>query len=193
MIRLNIALLIFGIMLALVLMLTPLAGALTNCAVSDLTMDAQETQFVVLLNGYRASRGLAPLTMAPSLNRSATWMATDEIAHNYFSHTDSLGRDPFVRMQQCGYPQAGGENLAEGNLPTAAAVLTAWQSSPGHNAAMLQPGFTQMGIAHAGIQWALDFGFGNEGVVTPWPTIVPTPTPTVIRPRIYIPGIAREP
>lgn len=140
------------------------ASAIGPCIVSDLTVDAQESQFMTLLNQYRASRGLRALSMAPSLNRSATWMATDEVAHHYFSHTDSLGRDPFTRMRDCGYTAAGGENLAQGYLPTAAAVLAAWQSSPGHNAAMLQPGFTQMGIAHVGQHWALDFGYGNEGI-----------------------------
>lgn len=183
MIRVTVAFLILGVMLLIAMMMTPVK-ALTNCAVADSSLDANEAQFVVLLNGYRTSHGLAPLTVAPSLNRSATWMAQDEQAKGYFSHTDSLGRDPFTRINQCGYPWAGGENLAMGNLPSAQAVLMAWQSSPGHNAAMLQPGFTQMGIAHVGIHWALDFGFGNEGV---------TPAPTVVIHRVRVAQISREP
>jgi uncharacterized protein YkwD len=187
MIRLNVALLVFGLVLLVAMMVTKAEGAGT-CAVSDVTMDAQETLFVSLLNQYRATRALPVLSVAPALNQSASWMVVDETVHGYFSHTDSLGRDPFTRMHDCGYPQAGGENLAQGNLPGAQAVLSAWQSSPGHNAALLQPGFTQLGIAHYGSQWALDFGFG----ASPWPTVVPTPTPFVVRPHIFIPAIGRD-
>lgn len=158
-------------------------SAVGSCVVSDLTVDAQESQFMTLLNQYRAGRGLRPLSMAPSLNRSATWMATDEVAHGYFSHTDSIGRDPFTRMRDCGYTAPGGENLARGYLPTAAAVLAAWQSSPGHNAAMLQPGFTQMGIAHVGQHWALTFGYGNEGV---------GPVPVKERWSLTVPMVAHD-
>lgn len=159
---------VFGTTLLIAAMTTP-TQALTNCTVSDLTIDSQESQFVVLLNQYRAQSGLSAVSVAPSLNRAATWVAQDQTTHAYFSHTDSLGRDPFTRMHDCGYPQAGGENLAYGNLP-------------GHNAAMLQPGFTQIGIARVGIYWALDFGFGDEEY---------TPTPVIW--RVHLGPIMREP
>jgi uncharacterized protein YkwD len=66
-------------------------------------LDGEEASFLTLINNYRAQNGLAPLTLSDQLNVVARWMANDMAANNYFSHTDSLGRDPFVRMDQLGY------------------------------------------------------------------------------------------
>ncbi|MGH2631779.1 MAG: CAP domain-containing protein, partial [Tepidiformaceae bacterium] len=72
------------------------AHALTNCTISDsaVALDSQETAFLGLINSYRASNGLAALTLSTNLDRSSAWMANDLGAHNYFAHNDSLGRDP---------------------------------------------------------------------------------------------------
>jgi hypothetical protein len=50
-----------------------------------------------------------------SLENSSQWMSNDTASKNHFSHTDSLGRDPFQRMAAfgCTYTPAG-ENLAAG-------------------------------------------------------------------------------
>ena len=149
------------------------AHALTNCTISDsaVALDSQETAFLGLINSYRASNGVAALTLSTNLDRASAWMANDLGAKNYFSHTDSLGRDPSTRAQNCGYPSGAGENIAAGTAwDTAQAVFAGWKASPGHNANMLNATYKQIGIARAytasstyGWYWVTDFGLVNDG------------------------------
>src|SRR5437764_11004248 len=62
------------------------------------TLDAEQSAFVILINNYRAQNGAGPLQVSVTLQQSSQWMSGDMAAKNYFSHTDSLGRDPFTRM-----------------------------------------------------------------------------------------------
>lgn len=129
-------------------------------------LDVEEQNFLTLINQYRQSKGLAPLRLNQNLINASKWMSQDMGAKNYFSHTDSLGRDPFVRMAAFGYNfnTYKGENIAAG-YSTAASVMTGWQNSPGHNQNMLNPNYTVIGIGRAyvagstyGWYWTTDFG-----------------------------------
>jgi uncharacterized protein YkwD len=184
----GLALLAWGLLLS---SQTP-AAALTNCTVPDMTLDAQETQFVTLLNQYRAQNGLQQLTVSTNLVRTATWMVNDMAANNIFSHTDSLGRAPAVRAVDCGYPIGAGENIAGGSgWDTAQEAMDAWKGSPGHNNNMLNNAWMQVGIARTysasatyGWYWATTFGStddGTSGGGAPAPTNTPTSTPTATR------------
>jgi|FLYL01.1.fsa_nt_gi uncharacterized protein YkwD len=86
---------------------TPQAGA-------DPAIDSEEQLFLDLLNSYRAQNGRVALQLDAKLNNAADWMSNDMGVNRYFSHTDSLGRDPFVRMCDFGYCYNTwkGENLA---------------------------------------------------------------------------------
>ncbi len=77
-------------------------------------------------------------------------MSQDMGANNYFSHTDSQGRDPFARMAAFGYNYNTwkGENLAAGT-ESAQAAFDMWRNSSGHNANMLNGNFTVIGIGRA--------------------------------------------
>lgn len=167
------------------------AGAITNCSVSHDALDSEEQAFLGMINSYRASNGLGALTISTNLNRGAAWMAQDLADNNYFSHTDSLGRSPYARAIDCGYPSGAGENLAAGtSWNSASAAMSAWQASPGHNANMLGQYYQQIGIARyykAGSQytwyWATTFGSTNDGTGgggagNPTATNTPTRTPT---------------
>jgi len=164
------------------------AAAITNCTVSHDANDSEELAFLGLINNYRQQNGLGALTISTNLNRGAAWMAEDLATNNYFSHTDSLGRSPYSRAIDCGYPSGAGENLAAGGAwSTAQAAFTAWQNSPGHNANMLGQYYQQIGIARyygAGSQygwyWATTFGATNDGTGGggAGPTNTPTATPT---------------
>lgn len=172
------------------------AGALTNCSVSDLGIDAEEQAFLGLINQYRAQNGLGALTISTNLTRSATWHAVDMGANNYFSHTDSLGRSSSARAQDCGYPTGAGQNIAAGtNWQSAQSVFTAWKNSSGHNANMLQASYRQIGISRAykagstyGWYWVTDFGTTNDGTsggggggtTNPTPTQPPVSGPAAI-------------
>ena len=147
------------------------AEALTNCAVADSSIDAEEMAFLTLVNNYRAQNGRAALTLSTNLNRASHWLASDMATGRYFSHTDSLGRLPSQRAQDCGYPQGAGENIAAGAVwDTASEAFTAWRNSSGHNANMLHTSYQQIGIARVytagspyGWYWVTDFGMTNDG------------------------------
>ena len=165
------------------------ASALTNCTVSDMTVDSEEARFLTLINNYRAQNGRAALQMSTNLNRAATWMVVDLATNNYFSHTDSSGRSPSTRAQDCGYPGGVGENLAAGTVrDTAQEAFDAWKASSGHNANMLNTSYRMIGIARYyragspyGWYWATDFGLVNDGTsggTGGTATATPTRTPT---------------
>jgi uncharacterized protein YkwD len=165
------------------------ADALTNCTVSDYSLDGEEQAFLGLINAYRQQNGLGTLTISTNLNRDASWMVIDLATNNYFSHTDSLGRSAYQRGIDCGYPQGAGENLAAGGAwSSAQAAFDAWKASPGHNANMLGSYYQQIGIARFysasatyGWYWATEFGATNDGTGggggAPTNTPVPTNTP----------------
>lgn len=130
------------------------------------TLDNEEQMIHKLINDYRAQNGLSPLRISFALTRAADWMSADMAARNYFNHTDSQGRDPFMRMTAFGYNYGGyrGENIAAG-YSDAARTFNLWRNSPSHNAAMLSAYFNVIGISRAYNQsssykwyWTTDFG-----------------------------------
>jgi len=163
------------------------AEAITNCSVSHDDLDSAEEEFLGLINAYRQQNGLGSLSVSTNLNRAAAWMTEDLASNAYFSHTDSLGRSPYARAIDCGYPSGAGENLAAGtNWSSAQSAFNAWQNSPGHNANMLGQYYQQIGIARFnlpgspyGWYWATTFGATNDGTGggggAPQPTNTPVP------------------
>ena len=130
------------------------------------TRNREIGRFLVLINRYRAGKGLKPLTLDKKLQKAAQWMSEDMAAHDYLEHYDSKGRDPFVRMAAFGYNYNTykAENVAAGQQ-TAAKVMQSWQNSKTHNVNMLNPNFTVIGIGFAygkksrfGWYWTTTFG-----------------------------------
>jgi uncharacterized protein (TIGR03437 family) len=111
-------------------------------------VDGEELAMLRLINEYRAQNGKSQLRMSASLTRAAEWMSGDMAAKNYFSHTDSQGRDPFARMSAFGYnyPTSRGENLAAG-YNDSIRTFNQWKTSPSHNSAMLNGNYNVIGIA----------------------------------------------
>ena len=149
-------------------------------------VDAEEQLFVSLINQYRQQNGLNTLTIDTNLQHTAEWMSTDMGVSNYFSHTDSLGRDPFVRMNGFGYDYNTwkGENIVAG-ASSGQVAFDLWKGSPGHNANMLNPNYKVMGIARDdtpgsdhGWYWTNDFG----GYLVPGTPTPPSATPSPSRP-----------
>jgi len=80
-------------------------------------------------------------------------------AHDFFDHNapESSVSSPWGRAAACG-TSASGENIAAGQS-TAAGVMQSWINSPGHNANMLNSGFTRVGIGYyAGGSWGSYWG-----------------------------------
>ena len=112
-------------------------------------------------------------------------MASDLATNNYFSHTDSLGRDPFTRMDQLGYAVNSwrGENLVAGT-EGAEDSFVMWRDSDGHRANMLGANYTRIGIARAynasstfGWYWATEFSGEDIDAAPAPPPQAPTPAP----------------
>lgn len=139
------------------------------------TLDSEELSFLTLINNYRAQNGAGPLQVSVALENSSTWMSNDMASKNYFSHTDSLGRDPFTRMNAFGYPYyPAGENIAAG-YSDAQNTFNLWVNacdpdSSGactyaHRKNMLSTSYVVIGIGRAynagstyGWYWTTDFG-----------------------------------
>ncbi|MBE7519900.1 MAG: hypothetical protein HS107_11720 [Thermoflexaceae bacterium] len=162
------------------------ARAAGDCTTGDTGLDSEEQAFLSLINSYRAQNGLGALTVSTNLNRAATWMTNDLGTKGYFSHTDSLGRSPYQRALDCGYPQGAGENLAAGSgWSSAQSAFAAWQASPGHNSNMLGSYYKQIGISRFyapgspyGWYWATNFGATDDGTGGAPPPPPPSNTPT---------------
>lgn len=130
------------------------------------SLDAEEQTMLRLINDYRAQNGLGQLAASIAITRAAEWHSADMAARNYFSHIDSQGRNPFVRMAAFGYnyQTAMGENIAAG-YNDAVRTFNQWKNSAGHNATMLNPNYKVIGIAREyGASstyrwyWTTDFG-----------------------------------
>lgn len=123
-------------------------------------------QTAQLVNAYRTSLGLAPLTWDDRLGAAAQWMAEDRARQCRYvrsgnrveletggacllTHVDTLGRGPLERARAFGYPPPSvGENAAVGyHSPQEA--LEGWKRSPGHDANQRNPSWRHIGAGVA--------------------------------------------
>lgn len=186
--RWNVSRLSLIVPVCLLILVSAQAGLLTPKTAEAL--DGEEQTFLATINNYRAQHGLGALSESPALDGVAEWMANDLATHNYFSHTDSTGRDPFARMDQLGYGYNTwrGENLVAGTQ-TSAESFYMWSTSPPHNENMLGEHYTVIGIARAydstssfGWYWATEFGGQSDVAPPPPPTPAPAPQPVAPAP-----------
>jgi uncharacterized protein YkwD len=108
-----------------------------------------EAEILRLVNRERTARGLNALVRSAVLEFQATQYACEMIEYAFFDHvnpqTGSRLRD---RAEQFGYHyQAIGENLAAGQ-PTPARAMQDWMNSPGHRDNILNPDYTELGVAY---------------------------------------------
>ncbi|TFY96378.1 CAP domain-containing protein [Ramlibacter rhizophilus] len=105
--------------------------------------------------------GAAPaLTLAPALHRAAELHSRDMARNSFMAHQGSDGSTVSDRVDRAGYDwRTVGENVAAGP-ETAEQVVQGWLQSPDHCANIMQPAFTEMGVAwatdrqsQAGIYW----------------------------------------
>ncbi|MDP2671007.1 MAG: CAP domain-containing protein [bacterium] len=133
------------------------------------------TDLVNLINNYRTSKGIGKLSTDQKLTNAACWMAGDMAAKGYFSHTDSLGRNPFTRMDSFGVSGGSrGENIASltNQSNSAQKIFSGWKASAGHNAIMLTSSYKRVGVANSyrsknkTYYWVADFASGNASKMT---------------------------
>jgi uncharacterized protein YkwD len=156
-----------------------LARAAGSCDSADTTIDGEERALIDMTNNHRVQNGLQPLTIAPALERAATWTVNDLATNPYFGHTDTLGRPFYVRVKDCGYAWPAGENIGAGTeRSSGAAAFQQFRNSAEHNQIMLTGEFQTIGAARAqggayGWYWVVEFGYAPPEA-TPSPA-APTP------------------
>jgi uncharacterized protein YkwD len=90
-----------------------------------------------------------PVTASPTLAAVALEHSRDMAEHRKLGHPGSDGSAPADRITRSGYAWRGvGENVASGQQ-TPDAVVKSWLESPGHCENIMEPRFTEMGVAFA--------------------------------------------
>lgn len=109
-----------------------------------------EIEMLMLINDFRAGRGLDPLGLSAPLGAAATAKSEEMAREDYFAHIAPSGETPRDLVVAHGYEHntATGENLAAGH-ERAQATFAQWRDSPSHRELMLDEAFTAVGIARA--------------------------------------------
>jgi len=103
--------------------------------------------------------------MQSQLGQAAELHSQDLADHNITGHTGSDGSGPQQRIERAGYDWSWwGENVFWGSS-SAQVAFDWWRNSSGHNANMLHPQFTEIGVGRAfnasstyDWYWTTDFG-----------------------------------
>ncbi len=114
--------------------------------------------------GRKKFPATTPLKQAAALERAALAHAQDMAARSYIGHKGPNGSMPADRATRAGYAWVSvAENVAAGQT-TAAEVVNRWLASPGHCANLMDPRYSDTGVAYAvnpagekGIYWAQVF------------------------------------
>ncbi|MEE7446418.1 hypothetical protein MRF4_00345 [Methylobacterium radiotolerans] len=96
-----------------------------------------------MISSYRRNRGAPPLTVDPELQR----LAEAEAAAMALADRPSRAQTVKAAVERLGYANVNA-NLSAG-YHTLAEAFSGWRESPPHDATMLAPGATRMGIATA--------------------------------------------
>ena len=102
---------------------------------------------VALANNERSINNAGKLTVNATLERAAQMKADDMASKGYFAHNSPEGKTPWYWFEQAGYNyEYAGENLAV-NFNDSDEVHTAWVKSRGHFLNIINPRYTEIGVA----------------------------------------------
>jgi uncharacterized protein YkwD len=115
--------------------------------------------------GRRKFTATAPLRANALLERAAQSHAQDMAERNFLGHEATSGSMPGERAKTAGYAWSSiGENIAAGQT-SAEEVVDSWLDSEGHCENLMDPGYSETGVAHAisrssdkGTYWVQIFG-----------------------------------
>jgi uncharacterized protein YkwD len=129
-----------------------------------------DAEILTAINAVRAANGAPPWTYSVTLENAARSQARLMAQKNTLSH--DLGVTLRERVTAAGYIGAVGENVAKGykDLPGA---IQGWMESSGHRSTLLNPKFTEFGLAAARtasgkVYWSMIAG----GSFAPWLKVV---------------------
>jgi uncharacterized protein YkwD len=115
--------------------------------------------------GDRLMAAAPPVRANTRLRRAAAAHASDMAELSFFSHTGTDGSQVAERARRSGYAwRTVGENIAAGQMK-AETAMQGWLKSPSHCVNLMQPSYTEMGLAFAvnpqsesGVYWVQVFG-----------------------------------
>jgi len=104
-------------------------------------------QVLTLTNEERAKLGLPPLQINEKLNQAAVAKAQHMFSQQYWAHVAPDGTQPWSFIKNAGYVyKYAGENLAR-DFDSTGEMMKAWMNSPTHKENIINPNFTQIGLA----------------------------------------------
>jgi uncharacterized protein YkwD len=115
---------------------------------------AQQQTAICLINWARIRSGLRPLPEQRQLNRAAGIKAAAIHQCQDFSH-GPCGQDPTAVLAQVAYRGGWGENLYAGGpeaFGSARVAVDRWLNSAGHRENLLNPDWTEQGVAVLPVQ-----------------------------------------
>lgn len=102
---------------------------------------------VNLTNQNRLAANVSELKISPILEKAAQMKADDMATKGYFAHNTPDGKTPWYWFEKAGYKYIfAGENLAV-NFENNEDVERAWMNSPQHFWNIMNPKYTEIGIA----------------------------------------------
>ena len=140
-------------------------GYVATCGGGSLYLNAPERRTLGLHNQARASRGLGPLCVDPTLTRAARAHAREMMDGDYLSHDSSNGETYDARLRRFGYTRQAGENISwgGGSYGSPESRVGFWMSSPPHRANVLHRGWGEVGV---GVAAGIFKGYGNAATYT---------------------------
>jgi len=144
---------------------SPLVGVSEQAAgqrVLDLVNKTRATRRNCGNTAFNAAR---PVLWNDALAEASLLHSEEMARYNYFSHSGRDGSSPAQRVERVGYRyRATGENIAGGQMQPEDA-MAGWIKSPDHCANLMNPAFSEMGVAFAidrksemGVYWTQVFG-----------------------------------
>jgi len=115
----------------------PMLGDITRSGVIDWT------------NRRRLAEGVdTQLVPDASLHEAAAARVDDMFEHQYFAHESPSGVDASAAAKAAGYSYITiGENLARGGFAGNEDMVNQWMNSPGHRENILNPQYSEIGVA----------------------------------------------
>ena len=136
-----------AIAIAVVVVLQVGHGLFAGGDVLGATQPISASNILADTNARRTQNNLKPLALDSRLSKAAFLKAQDMFKQQYWAHTSPSGTTPWHWFGVVGYDyDYAGENLAR-NFSSASAVMAAWMASPEHKANILNPQYTQLGLA----------------------------------------------
>ena len=136
------------IAIACLLILVCLIGVFSfRTTVLDSLSAIYASVLVNLANKDRVDADVSELAVNPVLEKAAQMKADDMANRSYFAHNTPEGFSPWYWLEQAGYKYIyAGENLAV-NFENSEDIETAWMNSRSHFLNIVNPKFTEIGIA----------------------------------------------